>query len=150
MKEFKQQPLLFTVAEYNDLKSLSSFITIGRNIERAGFSEFSNVKDRDDHKYNDLDFLHEFIAHLLTVSKDTNNVDKGSIEYLNTSIHYMEGYKNRLVKRILDPEESKEFLKKPWLHHFSVLYYWIVVKFHSTEIGGSEYAEEPEEASNGL
>ena len=113
MNENKQQPLLFTVADYNDLKSISSFLKIGENIERAGFSEFSKVEYRIENGYEDLDFLHEFIAHLLTVIKETNKVDKGSLEYLNSSMEYMEECKNRLLKRILDPEESKTVLEIP-------------------------------------
>lgn len=111
MSNETQQPLMFAVSDYNELNSLNSFFTIGRNLERI------NIEMMIENNFygaaeNDVDKMQIIMHTLFAVIKAKNNINALSLEYMRVTSEFIDKYKEVLSQVVMNPGEGNKYLTK--------------------------------------
>lgn len=113
MSSVGEKPLMFEVADYKDMSSISNLINIGRNIERVDMNRINSLRDMG---YSEAQVLEVFVNDLYHVMMSTNRVDKMSVKYMDETLNYMLLYKNLLVNRFINETNKDESEYKQYLY----------------------------------
>jgi hypothetical protein len=111
MSNGTQQPLMFAVSDYNELNSLNSFFTIGRNLERINI-EYMMENNFYGAAANDVDKMQIIMHTLFEVIKAKNNINALSLEYMRVTSEFIDKYKEVLSQVVMNPSEDNKYLTK--------------------------------------